>query len=322
MKKKGNDAKNGNLEVEVQTLSQNFRKLEVENAETEEGENEVKGETEKDANVVNFWTQADKAAIWQNKESETSIKSEDDIKHCEHAAAHEHFIPLTDEEHDAVEKAFSSADDEVLVTDKSLNIKITGENFRCLKPRAWLNDEVINVYLKLLKEREKRDPNKFLKCHFFSTFFYKKLINEGKVYNSVRRWTSKHNLGYSLIDCDKIFVPIHKGDHWCLAVINKADQKFQYLDSRKGKDEEVMEVLAKYYVDELKDKSEEEIDVSFWKREFVKDLPEDFNRFDCGMFMIKYADYYSKGSELCFNQDDMPHFRLKTAKEILQLRAE
>lgn len=35
--------------------------------------------------------------------------------------------------------------------------------------------QVINLYLELLKEREKRDPQKFLKCHFFNTFFYKKV---------------------------------------------------------------------------------------------------------------------------------------------------
>lgn len=31
------------------------------------------------------------------------------------------------------------------------------------------------MYLELLKEREKREPKKFLKCHFFNTFFYKKV---------------------------------------------------------------------------------------------------------------------------------------------------
>lgn len=90
-------------------------------------------------------------------------------------------------------------------------IDITGEKLQCLKPGAWLNDEVIfslsvlhashkilvemlnlslevviicieilvlqviNLYFELLKEREKREPQKFLKCHFFNTFFYKKV---------------------------------------------------------------------------------------------------------------------------------------------------
>lgn len=34
---------------------------------------------------------------------------------------------------------------------------------------------MINLYLELLKEREQREPKKFLKCHFFNTFFYKKV---------------------------------------------------------------------------------------------------------------------------------------------------
>jgi hypothetical protein len=35
--------------------------------------------------------------------------------------------------------------------------------------------QVINLYLELLKERELSEPNKFVKCHFFNTFFYKKV---------------------------------------------------------------------------------------------------------------------------------------------------
>ena len=36
------------------------------------------------------------------------------------------------------------------------------------------------------------------------------------------------------IVCSQIFVPIHKKIHWCLAVINNKDKKFQYLDSLRG----------------------------------------------------------------------------------------
>lgn len=35
--------------------------------------------------------------------------------------------------------------------------------------------QVINLYLELLKEREEKEPKRFLKCHFFNTFFYKKV---------------------------------------------------------------------------------------------------------------------------------------------------
>ncbi|XP_019419967.1 PREDICTED: ubiquitin-like-specific protease ESD4 [Lupinus angustifolius] len=237
---------------------------------------------------------------------------------------HEPFTPLTKKEISEVEKAFYAKRKKILVTHENSNIEINAEKFQCLRLGAWLNDEVINVYHELLKEREKREPKKFLKCHFFNTFFYKKLIGGRNSYDfkSVRRWTSQRKLGYGLDECDKIFVPIHKEIHWCLAVINKKDEKFQYLDSLKGMDSQVLKALARYYVDEVKDKTGKEIDVSSWEREFVEDLPEQENGFDCGVFMIKYADFYSRGLRLCFKQENMPYFRLRTAKEILRLKAD
>ncbi|KAH6769695.1 hypothetical protein C2S52_014498 [Perilla frutescens var. hirtella] len=239
--------------------------------------------------------------------------------------AEECFVPLTDEEKTEVSRSLSNSQRrKVLVSHANSCIDITGELLQCLKPGAWLNDEVINLYLELLKEREKREPQKFLKCHFFNTFFYKKLNSGQGGYNfqSVRRWTTQRKLGYSLLECDKIFVPIHKEVHWCLAVINKKDEKFQYLDSLGGVDNHVLNVLAKYLVDEAKDKCGTDLNVSSWEKEFVTELPEQLNGFDCGMFMIKYADFYSRDIGLCFSQDNMPYFRQRTAKEILKLRAD
>lgn len=88
----------------------------------------------------------------------------------------------------------------------------------------------------------------------------------GYDYKSVRRWTTQKKLGYGLLECDKvnekilifyfffylfannsfkqIFVPIHKEIHWCLAVINKKEEKFQYLDSLGGADKKVMKMLV------------------------------------------------------------------------------
>ncbi|KAI3728164.1 hypothetical protein L6452_16795 [Arctium lappa] len=237
----------------------------------------------------------------------------------------EPFQPLTEDEMKMVDNAFAnSSRRKVLVTHANSNIIITGEVLRCLRLGEWLNDEVVNVYLELLKEREKREPQKFLKCHFFNTFFYKKLTSGriGYDYKSVRRWTTQKKLGYSLFECEKIFVPVHKEIHWCLAVINKKESKFQYLDSLGGFDEQVMRVLGKYIVDEVKDKNGKDIDVTSWKQEYVKDLPKQENGNDCGVFMIKYADFYSRDIGLCFKQEHMPYFRRRIAKEILRLKAD
>ncbi|KAJ0251185.1 Ubiquitin-like-specific protease ESD4 [Hirschfeldia incana] len=237
---------------------------------------------------------------------------------------HEPFIPLTEEEEAEVYQAFSGRNRrKVLVTHESSNIDITGEVLQCLTPSAWLNDEVINVYLELLKERETREPKNYLKCHFFNTFFYKKLLSDsGYNFKAVRRWTTQRKLGYALIDCDMIFVPIHRGVHWTLAVINNRDRKFLYLDSLNGVDSKILNALAKYLGDEAKEKSGKDIDVSSWEMEFVEGIPQQQNGYDCGMFMLKYIDFFSRGLGLCFSQEHMPYFRLRTAKEILKLRAD
>ncbi|CAH2078953.1 unnamed protein product [Thlaspi arvense] len=236
----------------------------------------------------------------------------------------EPFIPLTEEEEAEVYRAFSGRNRrKVLATHQNSNIDITGEVLQCLTPSSWLNDEVINVYLELLKERETREPKKYLKCHFFNTFFYKKLVSDsGYNFKAVRRWTTQRKLGYALIDCDMIFVPIHRGVHWTLAVINNRDRKFLYLDSLNGVDSKILNALAKYLGDEVKEKSGKNIDVSSWDMEFVEDIPQQQNGYDCGMFMLKYIDFFSRDLGLCFSQEHMPYFRLRTAKEILRLRAD
>ncbi|KAL8103731.1 hypothetical protein AgCh_028074 [Apium graveolens] len=52
----------------------------------------------------------------------------------------------------------------------------------------------------------------------------------------------------------EIFVPIHKEAHWCLAVINRKYEKFQYLDSLKGWDRQVIKVLTKIPLEETRQK--------------------------------------------------------------------
>lgn len=257
--------------------------------------------------------------IQNQNEAEREQLGEDN----ELVALHDVFTPLSDDEESDVAHALKNMNrSEVLVMHDSSNIQITREMMRCLLPTAWLNDEVINLYLELLKEREKREPKKYLKCHFFNTFFYKKLYSPKYDYKAVRRWTTQKKIGYSLIDCEKIFVPIHKEIHWCLAIIDLRAKKFQYLDSLRGTDGHVLQILARYIADEAKDKTGQHLDVSTWEQEVVEDIPEQENGWDCGMFMIKYADFHSRDLPLIFGQEHMPYFRKRTAKEILRLRAE
>ncbi|KAK3537643.1 hypothetical protein QTP70_017033, partial [Hemibagrus guttatus] len=105
---------------------------------------------------------------------------------------------------------------------------ITEEDFNCLNMGEYLNDVVMDFYLKYLvcEKLQKEDVNKY---HVFSSFFYKSLTQndlkedldstglsiQERRHNRVKTWT-RH---LDLFKKDFIFVPINQSAHWYLAVI-------------------------------------------------------------------------------------------------------
>ena len=79
-----------------------------------------------------------------------------------------------------------------------------------LTPTEMLSDEIINFYFGCLQERE-LERSKPPKSHLFSSFFYNKLYSEQKVYNynNVNRWVRLEKIGYDVLQCENIYVPIH-----------------------------------------------------------------------------------------------------------------
>lgn len=108
-------------------------------------------------------------------------------------------------------------------------ISINTEDYMCLAIDQYLNDVIIDFYLKyLLIERlsaEQRD-----RTHVFSTFFYKRLTTltttkrggeqakmtaSQKRHFRVKNWTK----GVNLFEKDYIIIPINEQSHWFLAIV-------------------------------------------------------------------------------------------------------
>eukprot|EP00899_Mesostigma_viride_P013335 jgi/Mesvir1/22001/Mv11643-RA.1 len=205
------------------------------------------------------------------------------------------FRVLTPDELAIVTKALGPGKNDLLTEHQGGGMEITRERMACLRKGQWLNDDVINMYMELLKDRQrewleaaaaaatangkKAGKRAFGLCHFFNTFFYNKLCQDkrGYEYKGVQRWTKAPKVTYKLKDCAKVIVPVHQQVHWCLAVINLRDQAFEYYDSMGGRDAACLENLARYIVDEVKDKSGEVLDVSKWERRFVTGIPQQNN---------------------------------------------
>ncbi|CAI5497269.1 unnamed protein product [Closterium sp. Naga37s-1] len=237
---------------------------------------------------------------------------------------------LSEEEEKQVKRAFQGGHSgEELAFHEGANIIVTRNHMRCLMPGGWLNDEVINMYLELLKDRERRtqqpgssnSKGRMPVCHFFNTFFYARLTGTGQyLYNSIRRWTTPKRLGYSLVDCDKIIVPVHQGVHWVLAVIAPRDKRLIFLDSLHGQDRTCLENLARYYADEVKDKTGKVVDTSGWERCFPRKIPQQMNTWDCGVFMLMFAECEARAmcSHYNFSQKDMEYFRKRIVLDLMR----
>lgn len=107
-------------------------------------------------------------------------------------------------------------------------ISINTEDYECLAIDQYLNDVIIDFYLKYL-HRELLTNEQNAQTHIFSQFFYKRLttMQTRKTANDVRMsaaqrrharvksWTK----GVNLFEKDYIIIPINEQQHWFLAII-------------------------------------------------------------------------------------------------------
>nr|AKZ42306.1 sentrin-specific protease 2 [Castor fiber] len=213
-----------------------------------------------------------------------------------------------------MEKEISNAlghgpQDEILSS--AFKLRITRGDIQTLRNYHWLNDEVINFYMNLLVERNKKQGYPAL--HAFSTFFYPKLKSGG--YQAVKRWTK----GVNLFEQELVLVPIHRKVHWSLVVMDLRKKCLKYLDSMGQKGSKICEILLQYLQDESKTKRNIDLNLLEWTHYSMKshEIPQQLNGSDCGMFTCKYADYISRDKPITFTQHQMPLFRKKMVWEIL-----
>lgn len=204
-------------------------------------------------------------------------------------------------------------------------LDITPDDFRKLDSGNFLNDTLINFFLKYFHQvTAYPNPKLADSIYFFNSFFYSKLLGG---YSQVKKWTSK----VDLFKYPYVFVPINHKMHWHLVIVYNlpvllrdpvhklsSDEAFSdklrahsktddcvlfLLNSTGGSTEDNQEVVNNfkdYIVEEGKDKLNMKIDR---KRIVMKavHVPQQNNYCDCGVFLIHYVHMFMSNSEKALN---------------------
>lgn len=219
--------------------------------------------------------------------------------------------PPLDEEKQRKVCQWMSGRDTGTVLNSKFSINISRHDIQTLSwsPLQWLNDEVINFYMELMAERS-RLSDKLPKVHVMNTFFLKRLYEAG--HSGVRRWTRK----VDIFAFDVIPVPVHKGIHWCMAVIHLKNKTIKYYDSMGTPNNQALNTLADYLKEESLDKKKQPFDMTGWTKENVQGIPQQENGSDCGVFSCMYAEFVCRNRPIVFTQQNMNYFRMKMIYEI------
>ncbi|ANB13591.1 SUMO protease ULP1 [Sugiyamaella lignohabitans] len=200
----------------------------------------------------------------------------------------------------------------------AFRVDLQVQDVRSLADASWLNDNVIDFYLAMATE--KANKNSDLTSFAFSTHFFSKL--EGpQGYKAVSRWAKRKNIDVTKLDF--VFVPINLSNvHWCLAVINNREKKFEFYDSMGGDGSRSLSKLCDYMVNEADriTPGQHEAHVekySSYERVSRASCPQQTNGYDCGVFTCKNVELLSAGRKLTYRQADMKNIRRNMAHQVL-----
>ncbi|XP_042495931.1 probable ubiquitin-like-specific protease 2B isoform X2 [Macadamia integrifolia] len=204
-------------------------------------------------------------------------------------------------------------------------VSIGKRDVELLQPETFINDTIIDFYVKYLKNKIKsEDKHRF---HFFNSFFFRKLADldkdpssasEGRAaFLRVRKWTRK----VDLFEKDYIFIPVNFNLHWSLIVIchpgevvSFKDEDIEkspkvpcilHMDSIKGSHKGLKNLIQSYLLEEWKEKkkeSSEDVSTKFSNLRFVPlELPQQENSFDCGLFLLHYVELFLEEAPVDFS---------------------
>ena len=168
----------------------------------------------------------------------------------------------------------------------------------------WVSSDILDFMFSLIAARTEATHS--LAFHFIE--FLQKRGHEG---------VESHTRGIDLFSFKKIIVPIHTPGHWSCVGIDMEKQRITYFDSLGKKNQACLEMLLSYLAEEHQVRKNSALDLANWTLDHAEHIPEQIKD-DCGIFTIKFAQYFARGSEMTFKEENIPYYRNRMIWEIKQ----
>ncbi|KAK3922222.1 Sentrin-specific protease 2 [Frankliniella fusca] len=202
---------------------------------------------------------------------------------------------------DYVNNILKNDDDTVIISAHSITLR-RRDLATLMCGNKWLNDQVINFYLQLIQNRGQREGYPSVKV--LSTFLFPALqAKESSLCNEWdRNMPDLFNFKYCLI-------PIHYNDHWSLIIIHVNMRIIEYFDSLRIGNKACFQIVTDF----IRKTTKQEI----WICHCIEDRPIQENGYDCGMFVLAYAEQFTRPVKpIRISEDDINQLRVQVAYEI------
>lgn len=231
------------------------------------------------------------------------------------------------------------------------NFTITNSDFKCLYNNLWINDTLIDFFLKLSVETSTKlndwDSHKVL---LLNSFFFTKLVTGENNYENVKSWFKDD----SLFRHKYVIIPVNQDFHWYCIIIYNLDLVYEDLQSEvkevtNGENRieiYVLDSLSQTHrsvrqplVNFLTDYAKERYNLTLEKDDFrmyASPIPRQQNFNDCGIhviyniniFLNKMDEFQEiwkiprkkyRNNRKLFLIEDRQNMRLKLREKLIQL---
>ncbi|KAG5554468.1 hypothetical protein RHGRI_012115 [Rhododendron griersonianum] len=177
-----------------------------------------------------------------------------------------------------------------------LTRKEVGESFR---PRGLVCNMVMYTFTewRMMKERAVATNGRPSRHIFAPAFASNLLATKSDEFSTVLRDDcDPDKLGYDLLKCDMLFLPVLESDHWFCVCISLVESRVYILDSMKGKEESVEQLEQVGSIQQnlfallkkrptRRSRNDSHIFTSHYAV-----VPQQTNIHDCGIYVMKFLD--------------------------------